>query len=523
MKKTGIFMLLLLCLFSACRPTVPVPTEPPLTEVPVVADHDPAADIQPDEANTEAAAAPAQPEIPPYNDYNVSLEIEPETRTVKGIERIRYTNRSDQVLEEIVVRLYLNAFAETTAVTPYFTEYESRIFIHGKDYGHMNILHVSLENDDLVYRQQGTVLTILLDEPLQPEQTVQIKIQFDAYVPKIAHRTGANDQAMWCGMFLPVLSIYDKDGWHTEPYYPAGDPFILETANYWVEISAPTGYEVAGTGVKQENTLEDKTVTVFTANMTRDFAFALSPAYKIAETVTNSNVDIQFYYYTEALDTESILNTAKSAVEYFEATIGAYPYGQVCIAETDMFVNGMEFSKILFIDSAYLKRNPPYTSLVHELGHQWFYNVVGSNPITEPWLDEGLTMFEQEGFFRDENELRTKLRDDYTGYKSVLPMKGDTSKWVIANGLSVYDNWPQYYQVNYVKAKLMVYALRNRIGVENYRQFISEYYKTYSFRMATAEDFIRKAEEISGEDLSDFFDEWLYGETLPDGATYLLK
>jgi hypothetical protein len=460
---------------------------------------------------SEEEPVPAAHEVPQYNDYHITLEVDPETRTVTGIGRIRFTNHTGVTLENVVLRTFLNAFGYNAEPTPYFERFKDRVFKYGMDYGHMEILHVSMDINELNYVLDGTVLDILLDEPLEAEQTVQFIIQFEAYVPKIGHRTGANDQAMWMGMFLPVLSVHDGQAWDTSPYYPAGEPFLLETAHYTVLVTTPPEYIVAGSGHKKEDMLEDKKLTTFTARMVRDFAFALSPEYAVAETVTESGVDVLFYHYSDGLRVDEILDISKRSMEYFEEKVGAYPYGQVSIVETDMFVNGMEFSKIVFMDSDYLRQTRDYTSLVHELGHQWFFNVVGNNPITDAWLDEGVTLYIQEGFFHEDGEaFREHMRGEYETFKN------RPERWVIAHNLSAFENWRDYYMTHYTKAKLMMYALHLRMGDEAFWQFIGQYYQENAFRIARVADFIAVAEEVHGARLQDFFAEWLFGENVPE-------
>ena len=513
-KYIFICLVLFAVCFSACGSQPPAsetagPTAAAVTET---AQPETEADQPPDPAEE-----PPPQEIPLYDEYNIELEIDPVTRIVTGFERIRFTNRTGAPLSEIVVRVWFNAFNERETRKPYFESFYGKIFALGEDFGYMDILHVSAENNELEFALEKTVLTVALDTPLEADHTIQLKIQFDAYIPKIAHRTGANENAIWCGMFLPVLAVYGEDGWHTEPYYPAGDPFFLESANYTVEISTPVEYDVAGTGDKTEEIMEDNLVTTFNARMVRDFAFALSPAFTEAEAVTESGVNIHFYYYSDGLDIEKIMDTALRSMAFMEEEVGFYPYKQLSIVETDMFVSGgMEFSMMVFMDSAYLRRSRSFSSITHETAHQWFYNIVGNDQISEAWLDEGITKFLEDMFFCEtEDELREKMEGDYVLLKGVHDGIANEQR-IIASGIAGYGEWNDYYQIKYAKAKLMLYSLRHVMGAEHFSRLLAEYFKAFSFRVATGTDFIAMAEEIHGESLKTFFDQWLYSDTLPE-------
>ncbi|MCL2664291.1 MAG: M1 family metallopeptidase [Defluviitaleaceae bacterium] len=460
-----------------------------------------------------------QPEIPQYNEYNVSLDIDPEARTVKGIERIRFTNRTGEALEQIVCRVFLNAFSEEAEYRPYFASFETSIFPHGRDYGYMNILHVSLDNEELFYSltDSGTVLTIELVEPLAAEETIQLRIQFVAYVPRIRHRTGSNGQAMWCGAFLPLISVYGKNGWHTEPYGPVGNPVFTDTAHYTVNITTPENYTVTGTGKKNETVLEEHKVSTFTAAHTRDFAFALSPSYKNEILITPSGIEISLFYYSDGVNTEDVLAVTAESLYFFQEMVGIYPYSQLCIAETGLYIPGMEFSKIIFIDSDMLGSPLIYMRMVQEVGRQWFFNVIGNNAALEPWLAEGLTLFLQDMFFYpDRSELRGKLQTDYSNFAARYKDMRNVENKKISRPQAEYENWNEYYLVQQQKSKLMIYGLFIMMGDEMFAQFLNGYYHHFAFGNASSEGFISLAESIIGSSLNSFFNLWLNNATLPD-------
>ncbi|MCL2422074.1 MAG: M1 family metallopeptidase [Defluviitaleaceae bacterium] len=454
-------------------------------------------------------------DIPPFNEYNIALYFEPDTRMIHGMQSVRYTNRTDTALEALVFRVYHNAWGGDPP--PYTAEFESRIFRHGRDYGFMDILHVSQDNEEMSFTLSGTVLTITLPRPLEPDETTYTHIQFEAYIPKIAHRTGANDYAVWAGAFLPVKAAFGPDGWHTEPYHPIGRPFIMDVANYIVEITTPIGYEVAGTGTKTEDYLDDRKVTTFTAQLTRDFAFAISPHFQRASMMTPSgNVEINLYYYSDALSAEHILNIAVEAMTSFEETIGAFPHTQLCIVETDMFRAGGEaFSSVIFMDSNHLRTSPTLHSLRNEIAHQWFSIIIGSNPLEETWLSGGLTLLLQEGLLDQPEALREIIESDHLIVQVQQSLIENEDNRRIASPLSSYETWSDYFLIQHRKARLMFYALYREMGEENFIALLMEYYRQFNFRIATSEDFIALAEEIHGRSLQRFFNQWLTTIELP--------
>ena len=456
-------------------------------------------------------------DIPPVNEYLIFLDFEPEERLIRGHESVRYTNRTGVPLDELVFRVPLNAWSANEAMVPYPVEFHNLIFRNGHSYGSMEILHVSQDSEELAFILSGTVLNISLPRTLAPYETIQIHIQFEAYIPMIAHRIGANEHAVWAGTFLPTEAVFGIDGWHTEPYYPMGRPFMMEAANYIVEISTPRGYIVAGTGTKSEVYFDDRKVTTFIAHMTRDFAFAISPYFqRVSQQIPSGAVEVILYHYTPELPIERILNIALETMTFFEETVGPYPYPQLSIVETDMFRSGEKFSAMIFMDSVHLRTSQTLSSLRHEIGNQWFSVVVGTNPIEESWLSGGLTHFLHGGLLGQPRELRAAIERDHMYLTERIGQIRNIDSRRIASRIDLYETWHDYFRIQHRKAQLMFYSLYREMGEENFRELLREYYMQFAFRIASSSDFITLAEEIHGRSLQRFFSYWLNSVELPD-------
>jgi len=370
----------------------------------------------------EEAFAQIDPDIPQFNEFHISLEFEPETRTIHGIESVRYTNRSQETLERLAFRAFLND---------------------------MDIHHVFWDNEELNFDLQETALDIELPRELEPEETIQIRIQFEAYIPLGTGIIGANQYAAWAGAFLP-----------------ADNMFMLDIVNYVVEITTPIGYVVAGTGIKSEEYLEDRKTTSFVAPMARNFAFAISPFFHIETRTTSSDREIRLYHYSENIHAELILDRAEEAMTIFEDAIGSYPFPQISIVETDIFRNGESFSNVMFINSSATRRVGGLDGLQVGVGRQWFSIIIGNNSAEEAWLSDGLITF------------------------------------ILYNQQSLTNEYMLQYRI-------VIHALLQELGTEAFNELLREYFRQFAFRTAGVEDFIALAEEIHDRDLQSFFMYWL--------------
>ncbi len=497
-----------------------------------------------------ASAVPTKTEVPPptptpgtpttkpfnYSEYNISLEVNPYTKKVVGVEKIKYVNNTKVSLEKICFNMYLNAFSENNTIEPkpYFPEQEAEIFPNGKEYGSIKVLSVTCKKEDLPFTQQGSVLEVALTEVLAPAASIEVSLQLEAELPLINGRTGgltrkveqeADDQNkeshyttetyLWLGNFIPTVAVFGETDFNLYPYYPVGSPFYSNVANFTVEITTPPEFTVIGTGSKKEtpagqNTNNSKKTSTFTAPLVRDFAFAVSNAYK-RKTINANGIEINLYYFSELSNMEGMLSTAAYSLEYYSRRIGSYPYTHLDIVETGLPDKiAADYPQVIFMDTEKLKNDPGFTTLSREIADQWFYNIIGSNRIKEAWLSEGLAGFVKESIFRDPEDLEEKMQQDYENYKN-----SGTKMYPLSDDLSVYKSWNEYYKTQHIRSKLMFYSLYRRLGQEKFDTLLKTYYAQYSFRNATKKDLIKLLKDIDGSDYTEFFIQWGEGVELP--------
>jgi len=465
---------------------------------------------------TEPTAQPLPvKESTQYNEYNISIDVNPETRTVTGVQKVLYKNRTGMELEQLYFNLYLNAFRRTASYKPYEESNEPFIFPSGKDYGYINITSVMINNESAAFNVQETVLTIILPEKLPLEAELEISLVFDAYVPLINHRTGANDKAMWLGNFLPVLALYDDNGWHREPYYAVGSPFYANIANYTVQVTTPAGYMVTGTGEEVSNEANGVRTTKMTAKLARNFTFAVGRLYEVETQKTESGVYVNFYYYSEAFDAGLVLDTAARALEDCSARIGSYPYMTFDIVEVGMLrpQSGLSYAGVMFVDAtSALAVSILQTRVGQSVAQQWFCNIIGNNPIKEAWLGEGVAQYVRQGIFSTSEEIMSHMEREYNSLQAALPAFENKS---LLQDLSVYQTWHEYESIQHTRAKLMMYALEKRFGPQLMNEFLRVYYTKYQFRLVDRKEFIATAEEVFGMELDAFFRTWMEDFTLP--------
>lgn len=197
-------------------------------------------------------------------------------------------------------------------------------------------------------------------------------------------------------------------------------------------------------------------------------------------------------------------------IVFFSDLFGPYPFDTYGIAVVGDFEAALE-NQTLSIFGRGLVDFPTFfeTVLVHELAHQWFGNSVTPADWGDIWLNEGFATYAE--------WLWIEHTRGEAAYEATV--NGERNRLALTAGLRPPGNPAAddlFSSSVYVWGGLVLHALRLDIGDEAFFETLRTYYATYEDSIATTADFIAIAEAVSGSDLSEFFDQWLYSETLPD-------
>jgi aminopeptidase N len=153
-------------------------------------------------------------------------------------------------------------------------------------------------------------------------------------------------------------------------------------------------------------------------------------------------------------------------------------------------------------DSVYLE-----STVAHEVGHQWFYNLVGDDQLDDPWLDESLTQFATLQYYVDSHGANGE-----EGFRSSLEGRwARVEKANIPIGLPVAKYKPgEYGPIVYGRGPLFFEALRNKMGISIFDEFIKDYTETLSWGISTPEIMQSTAEKHCACKLDAIFAEWVY-------------
>ncbi|MEU3825113.1 M1 family peptidase [Streptomyces sp. SID486] len=402
--------------------------------------------------------------------YTVSLSSDTSGTVWNGHESATFTNASATALGEVYLRLWDNYHGTCSAMPIKVT----------------NVTGGTADAPSVAC----TALKITLPAPLAQGQSATVGFDLGITVPSGADRFGHDGAFSFIGNALPVLAIRDAAGWHLDPYTDNGESFYSLAADFKVTLDHPSTLLVPATGTSTDTPgSSGRTVTTATATKVRDFAWAAGPFSKISGT-SASGVPVNIYSVSgiSSSSAQSMLSTAKSAVDAHGARFGAYPYGELdAVIDNNYWFGGMEYPGfVLDLVST--------TALTHEIGHQWWYGIVGDDEYNSPWLDEAFA------------DYSTDLALGSTGSNCWSGVSWASSAEKITNSMAYWDaHSSRYSTVVYGYGKCALHDLRRLIGDTAMTKLLKDYASAHWYGVSTTAEFKAAAQAATSTDLTSFW------------------
>jgi hypothetical protein len=232
-----------------------------------------------------------------------------------------------------------------------------------------------------------TTLVVPLGRTLAAHRTVTASLPWRLALPGgISDRIARFGDTIRLGSFFPILAWEPGHGWATEPPTTNfAEASTAPTADFDVTITTPADLQVLASGVPdgkghwRADAVRDVAVTV------GRFRLADGTAAGVRVTV---GVDISLVD-----DPRTYLDTAVRAIGDFSRRFGPYPWATYTLSITPGLSGGIEYPTHVMQGPRSQGRTTP-----HEIGHQWFYALVGNDQGRDPWLDEGLATWAEARF-----------------------------------------------------------------------------------------------------------------------------
>ena len=497
--------------------------------------------------------------------YKINVSLNDVNHELTAFEEIEYINHSPDTLKSLYFHLWPNAYRnKTTALAKQLIREKlgsNNTALDNPEFnGFIDSLDFKVNGQKTVWnydKKNQDICIITLNQPLPPRSKITITTPFKVKLPDASvSRLGHTDQAYFITQWYPKPAVYDKNGWHAMPYINQGE-FYSEFGSFDVSITLPENYILAATGEMQNqeeyikllqlaeltknelnndkyfeqkinafinSSTQTKTIR-FTQNNIHDFAWFADKHFQVLQgevELPNSKNKVSTWAYF----TPENYRTWKKSIEYLhDATYyyskwnGDYQYHHVsAIDGTIAAGGGMEYPMITVIgnesDDASLER-----VIMHEVGHNWFYGILGSNERDHAWMDEGMNTFNEVRYWLTKYP-NTPIKNK--GYQVLCRSKkldyhdeNDINYRTLASlGLDQPLNLraDQYTSTNYGaivygKTGLIMTYLHKYLGDSLYDKCAQTYFNEWKFKHPQPEDLKEVYERVSGKNLGWIFDE----------------
>ncbi|WPU92170.1 M1 family metallopeptidase [Mucilaginibacter sabulilitoris] len=504
--------------------------------------------------------------------YTLNVKLDTAAKTISGTETIDYINNSPDALQYLWLQMDQNTYKKD-ARSNFVTGKVPNPADHTTGY---QIESVAVEEGgvtkEVKYVISDARMQIRLSKAVLPNKgTIRLKIKYHYTIPgafggRTDYADTKNGKIFEIAQWFPRMCVYDDSrGWDTLPFLGSGE-FYLDYGDIDYSVNVPWDMIVAGSGelqnpkevltAKQIARLEsarnsDKTVMIrdlaevndpasrpvqkgtltwhFKMLNTRDVAFGASKAFiwdAARVNLPGGKKSLAMSVYPA----ESYGNDAwgrateylKKSIEYFSEKWFVYPY-PVAVNEAGI-AGGMEYPGIVF-DGITDKGAVLYWVTAHEIGHNWFPMIVGSDERRFAWMDEGLNTFidvyASDAF--NKGEYAPKRDSEYA--ENGGNPADEIIPFITAPGsptiMTAPDAIAEKYRhpLTYFKPAFGLVLLREQIlGKDRFDYAFRNYINQWAYKHPQPDDFFRSMENGAGEDLSWFWKGWFYNNWTLDLA-----
>jgi len=484
--------------------------------------------------------------------YTIKAVVDDQVESIEGNETLIYQNNSPDDLRVLYFHLYQNAFTPNSYLHNSRKEDKIKsVFGEHELKGEGTSIHsLTIGGEKVKYEIDNSIMKVELASPLRSGQTTTIQIHFTTYWDKDdagnirrrmkTFRHGGKDDREFLHFdgvhWYPRISVYDrKFGWTTDQHL--GKEFYGDYGIFDVNLDFPNQYIVEATGylvneseampaelreridIKNYKTRRDVYTNPIPANGTRrvwkyhaenvhDFAFTADPTYRIGEVVWNGIKCIALAQEEHAHRWQPSAQFVADVVKTYSEDIGMYAYPKIIAADAR---DGMEYPMITLDGGSF----PGHRGLIaHEVGHNWFFGMIGNNETYRASLDEGFTQFLTSWALRASDGIKTRPNDIddgsvYYGYMSHA-VGDNTARLNIHSDHfnSAARHGGGYGQV-YYKTATMLYNLQYVLGDELFQAAFKDYFNRWKICHPYWEDFRQSIIDFTKVDLNWFFDAWI--------------
>ncbi len=376
-------------------------------------------------------------------------------------------------------------------------------------YNNMHVTSVLSGETALSYVHDNNILTITLNQPYETGSELSFKVYY-------------NGDPSWSGSGAFRFSTYSGKPhfWSlSEPYgarewFPCKDVPEDKADSVAIRVTTDEGILVASNGLLASQTTQNGKTTFLwkenypiTTYLISVAGYAYTHYSDQYETLNGGTMPIEFYVYPDHYSDSyfrSQYAKTKNMIHSFALKFGEYPFVNEKYGHAEFLGGGgMEHQTLTSLDGY------GEDLISHELGHQWWGDMITCKDFHHIWLNEGFATYCEALWVEDEygtDSYHSNMDDNIYKGGGTIYVQDDTDE----NAIFDWD-------LSYRKASYVLHMLRHIVGDETFFAILQTYYEDtrFQYNVAVTEDFQEVCETVSGLNLNKFFQQWIYGEYYP--------
>ena len=480
-----------------------------------------------------------------HGKYAIALQVNTDTKIVRGTETIVYENNSNDTLKNLRIRFVNNIHKKSS---PRAVQNSEGFFTDG-----LTITALKIEGE--VYNEDGkdwgTVGTVKMKKPLSPHSKITIDIDWNYPLSKVSGREGQiDDSTFFVAYSYPRVSVFDDYNRWDDLAHTSGQEFYNDFNDYVYSVKAPKNYVVYGTGdllnpdevlqpefalrlkksyttdevlhIANEQEMKSGVVTKqnewnvwkFEAKNISDVCFGLSDHYLwdagsvIVDQKTKRRASIQAAYDVKGTDFVNSIKNNQYALDWFSNNWPGIPYPFSKMTAFQGFAD-MEYP-MMCNDSQ--MGDPVFAQLVqdHEVAHSYFPFYMGINETRYAFMDEGwATTFEYLiGIAEHGKEAADKFYKEFRVEQYINDPSTEEDQPIITMSSQLSDSG--YGNNSYGKASLSYIALKDLLGDDLFKKSLHAYMDNWNGKHPIPWDYFNSFNTASGKNLNWFFYNWFF-------------
>ena len=373
--------------------------------------------------------------------------------------------------------------------------------------GNMVILNVAVDGQpaSFQYTAENTAIQIDLSRSLKPNQSAVVDLTWRLEIPtwsdisSIYALFGTSQDMISLPLFYPSLSVYmpgpvlGTGDWWKEMGTVRGDAAFNETSLFVVTATLPSDLVPVTSGTLVTTTVisETRVSHVWVTGPSREFVLHMSPDFESATSEAYGTRITSYWLPGDESAGRAALRHAISSLRFYSDIYGPYPYSDMRVAPAPITYRGMEYPQVILLGVELYGRFRERLELiaVHEMAHQWWYQIVHNDPINAPWLDEAIAEYSMKLYMEalrgdDDAEQLQYERWEFP-VAGLLEADEDAA---IGRTVTDYESGTQYETIVYGKGALFYDAIRSEIGDRRFKEFLRNYLIEHRYGIVTVED-----------------------------------